>query len=76
MKTEILKSKGLATDKDVIFQLVKGEFANGNKYAIQYVKKVKTTYKLLSRDSYSTKEKEESVFSSLVKINNYNQKYK
>jgi len=75
MKIEILKSKSLATDKDVVFQLVKGEFSSGN-YAIQYIKKLKTKDKLLSRDSYSTKEKAESVFSSLVKINNYNQKYK
>jgi hypothetical protein len=74
--TKILKSKGLATDKDVVFQLVQGDFANGNKYAIQYVKKLKTKDKLLGRDSYSTKEKAENVFSSLVKINNYNQKYK
>jgi hypothetical protein len=77
MVTEkLLKSTGLANDEKIFFQLVKGEFANGNKYAIQYVKKEDyPNKKVLRRDSYSSKEKAESVYESLIKVNNYYKRY-
>jgi hypothetical protein len=74
METTILKTKRLANSKDVFFQLVQGDF-NYGEYAIQYIKKLKTTDKLLCIDSYETKERTESVFQSLVRINEYNKKY-
>jgi hypothetical protein len=74
---KLLRTTQLANDIKIYFQLVKGEFSNGNKYAIQYIKKEDyPNKKLLSRDSYSSKEKAESVYASLIKINNYNKKYK
>jgi hypothetical protein len=77
MATEkLLRSTRLANDEKIYFQLVKGEFANGNKYAIQYVKIDYPNRKVLSRDSYSSKEKAESVYKSLVKVNDYNKRYK
>jgi hypothetical protein len=72
--TKVLKSQSWAIKSNVFFQLVEGDFAD-NKYAVQFVKKLKTKDKLLDRDSYSTKEKAESVFSSYLIINDYNKKY-
>lgn len=73
----VLRSTRLANDESIYFQLLKGEFANGNKYAIQYVKKEDYPNKrVLSRDSYSSKEKAVSVYESLIKVNDYNKRYK
>ncbi|MFY8160529.1 MAG: hypothetical protein ACOVNU_04305 [Candidatus Kapaibacteriota bacterium] len=78
MATEkLLKSTSLANDEKIFFQLVKGEFALDHKYAIQYVRKENyPNRRVLSRESYSSKERAESVYESLIRINNYNKRYK
>jgi len=69
---KIIKSERLATDEKISFQLVKGSFEDGKKYAVQNIERgTYPTFKVLNITFYSSKEEAERGYQSYQVANDF-----